>query len=163
MSEAMDEAAKNEWVSASTIDIEITVILYNGELGIYSVIDLQIDLSKRGGQLIPRADVLTAEIPLRTATWTILEFLVAISIGEIVVTEIGDCGRSILACGCCSSGGYLTEFWNVSLMAWFSSFERSALTNHVLPGARLDGGCGLRSPKRNMVPLGVHVSRSQTI
>ena len=38
VTESLQEAAKGDWVGTSTIKAETTVVLYNGELGIYTVV-----------------------------------------------------------------------------------------------------------------------------
>ena len=79
VSQAIEEARSSEWITAATYFAELTVVLYNGELGVYSVVDLKLDLSDRGGKLEPHSTVLTAQVPLRNVEWFVLEVLMVLS------------------------------------------------------------------------------------
>ena len=110
-------------------------MLYNGELGVYSVVNFVFELDKRSGQIKPGATILTAEVPLRTMSWTIFEGMVALFSLRIVLGEVGEvigsfsamfgaCRREGNEHGCvtgftsgagvcCNEHSYFRDPWNV--------------------------------------------------
>ena len=113
VTEALAQAASSNWISPATSTTGVTVVLYNGELGIYSVVDLNFQFTKRGGQIDTFAKILTAEVPIRTIWWTASEALVALMCLGIVASEAEELFESCCSCRCCSPGGYFRDFWNI--------------------------------------------------
>ena len=113
VTEALAQAASSNWISPATSTTGVTVVLYNGELGVYSVVDLKFDFESRGGKIVTHAEILTAPVPLRTAEWFVYEALMVASLLVIVVGEIEELCESILACGCFKAGGYFRDPTNI--------------------------------------------------
>jgi hypothetical protein len=54
------------WLNKFTLSTKMQVVLYNGELGIYSIVSLDVDF-QRGGKLVAQGSISSAQVP----TWTI--------------------------------------------------------------------------------------------
>ena len=113
VTEALAQAATSDWISPATKSTDVTVVLYNGELGIYSIVDLSFQFSKRGGQIDTQSKILTAEVPIRTAWWSIYEMLFAVMCFSVIGGEFGELYESCSSCRCFSTGGYFRDFWNI--------------------------------------------------
>ena len=93
--------------------LPFVAVLYNGELGVYTVVNFNFDFTSRGGRFSTHSQILTAEVPMRTTAWTILEFAVAVSLMSIVVGEMKELAVSMVYCTCLSKGGYFRDASNV--------------------------------------------------
>jgi hypothetical protein len=111
VTEMIDNADK--WINSKTLKAELTVVLYNGELGIYSVVDLEFDFTDRGGQVVNEASILTAEVPMRSERWYVLEAAVALFCIQIILGEAGELASSIRNCNLFGGDGYFMDPWNV--------------------------------------------------
>ena len=107
--EGAKEAAAAPWIVPATNKASMTIVLYNGELAVYTVVIFEFDFTARGGKFVTHNQILTAEVPMRTATWTILEGSVAIALVAVMLGELGELADSIKECTCVSQGGYFRD------------------------------------------------------
>jgi hypothetical protein len=101
---AIASLQENAWLGATTVDANVEVVLYNGELGLYSVIMLKV-VFERGGSVDVTGLVTSAEVPSWTDGKLFLCGLYTLMTLTIVVGEFGELFAGPKA--------YVKDFWNV--------------------------------------------------
>jgi hypothetical protein len=133
--------ANQAWINPKTLSVDVTVVLYNGELGIYTVVKLNFDFSDRGGEVKAKYNVLTAEVLIRTNTWIVLEALIALFCASIVFAEAGELWDSIRHCHLFNAEqGYFRDpgnviDWSVVLLYGWQAYMWYDLEVNAYPDA----------------------------
>ena len=115
---AFDYFESNTWLDRSTRAIYISLVLYNGNLNLYSILNFRLELTG-AGVLVPTYSILTVELDL-FRSWldstsktinALLEMILYLGMVYYLTNEFVEVYTIYEATG--SIMGYFTDFWNV--------------------------------------------------